>query len=73
MSAQLAEDFSALLTDLRRMSFDNTDPMRFSKRRAKEAALRVLEDAVSTARRVAELPELIDFDLQEAANSKTPP
>lgn len=67
MSAQLAEDFAALLTDLRRMAFDNADPMRYSKRRAKEAALRVLEDAVSTARRVAELPGLIDVDHQEAS------
>lgn len=67
MSAhQLAEDFSALLTDLRRMQFDNEDPMRYAKRRAKEAALRVLEDAVSTARRVAELPGLIEMDYREA-------
>ena len=73
MSASLAEDFALLLADLRRMEYNNDDPMRHSKRRAKTEALRILQDAVACARNVAELPGLIAFDHQEAVKSNTPP
>jgi hypothetical protein len=65
VSDTLAERFAALITDLSRMQYDSADPMRYSKRRAKDAAFRILDDAVNTARQVAELPGLIDSDRKE--------
>jgi len=62
----IAEDLAALLTDLNRMTYDNEDPMRFSKRTAKSAAYRILTDAIQAARQVAELPGLIDTDFKES-------
>lgn len=45
----LMTDFARVVTDLNRMSFENSDPMRHSKRAARATALAVLHDAVQTA------------------------
>ena len=69
MSASLAEDFALVLADLRRMEFDNADPMRYAKRQTKEAALRILQDAVACAQQMARLPKLISDDFKEATQA----
>lgn len=66
MSADaLARDFAAVLTDACRMECDNEDPMRYSKRQAKSAALEILRNAVATAEQVVRLAGLVDRDHNE--------
>ena len=72
MSASLAEDFAIVLADLPRMAFDNADPMRYAKRQAKEAALRILQGPMACAQQVARLPEPINGDFKEAVKPTLP-
>jgi hypothetical protein len=66
MSADtLARDFAAVLTDASRMEYDNEDPMRYSKRRTRSAALDTLRNAVAQARQLIELAELVERDHNE--------
>lgn len=64
-AGNLAQDFAAVLTDASRMEYDNEDPMRYSKRQAKSAALEILRNAVATAQQVIRLAELVDRDHNE--------
>ena len=70
MNDQLMNDFAAIVTDLQRMTRDNSDPMRYSKGVAKEVALTILADAVKQAARLLEVPRLIDDDAKELAREQ---
>ena len=66
----LAANFATLLTDISRLPDDNDDPMRYSKRVARQAAIKVLEDALATASRLIELPGLIEKDFKDATEKE---
>lgn len=64
--SQILADVAALVTDLSRMDFQISDPMRQSKRQARRIANQILADAVTNARLAMQLPELIADDFKES-------
>ena len=68
----LAKDFAETLTDMRLLEFDIKDPMRHSKRKAKDIGLKILRNAVDSAREVVGLPALIEADFKGAEKGEKP-
>lgn len=66
MSDNIAEQFSAVLTDLNRLTYDNEDPMRYSKRKARMIGLQLLSEAVSRARELVELNQNIEMNYKDS-------
>ena len=65
MNNELATRFACVITDLGRMGRDNSDPMRYSKSQAAQAAWSILETAVDQAARLLETSKLIEHDFQD--------
>lgn len=60
------ERFTLVMADLMRSDIPNSDPMRFSKRTAINAAREALDRGIDQAARLLDLARAIDHDVRDA-------
>lgn len=60
--SNLMADFAKVYTDMSRMEYENSDPMRHSKRSARLLAENILANAVQAAAHVLAVADSIDAD-----------
>lgn len=68
--AELMTEIAEIITDIRRLDYDNADPMRFSKRCARDMAHGILRNAAQEARAALNLVESIERDCSETQGEK---
>lgn len=66
----LMTELAEIITDMRRLDYDNDDPMRYSKRMARELAGSILRDACQQARAALALVGSIEHDQRTAVEVK---
>lgn len=66
MTENIAQQFLEVLTDLNRLAYDNNDPMRYSKLKARMLGLQILSEAVSRAREMVAMVTNIETDHKES-------